>query len=153
MMNATGPVEVIAMRFYLCVAATAVLSLSAGADDPKKDAEAKSVRELDVKFAGGTAGKPTEPTVISTDDELAKAVADKDAVAAVRKAVDFGKEKVLYFRWAGSGADKLAFTVDTSEKGRAVTFTYTPGRTRDLRQHGKLFALPKDAKFEVKTQR
>jgi hypothetical protein len=152
-MKTTSPLEAIAMRFCFCVAVTAALSLSAGAGDPKKDSEAKAVRELDVKAAGGAAGKPAEPMVIATDEELAKAVDDHDVLAAIRKAVDFGKEKVVYFRWAGSGMDKLGFTVDSSEKMPAVKFTFTPGKTRDLRQHGKLFALPKDAKFEVKTQR
>ncbi|HJZ92402.1 MAG TPA: hypothetical protein VKE40_16115 [Gemmataceae bacterium] len=141
------------MRFCFCVAVTATLSLAAEADDPKKDPEAKAAREIDVKAAGGVAGKPTEPTVIATDEELAKSIDNKDALAAIRKAVDFSKDKVLYFRWAGSGMDKLGFTVDSGEKMPMVKFTYTPGKTRDLRQHGKLFAMPKDAKFEVKTQR
>ena len=80
---------------------------------------------------------------------MAKAIKDEAAVAAVKKAVDFEKEQVVYFAWSGSGQDKLTFAAAGEQKGPDVIFTYAPGRTRDVRMHKKLFALPKDAKFKV----
>ena len=39
----------------------------------------------------------------------------------------------------------MAFSVEKDK----VTFTRTPGRTRDLRQHAKLYAIPKGSKYEM----
>jgi hypothetical protein len=108
------------------------------------------VRALDVKVEAPAKGRVVQPAAIRSADELAKAIADDAAVAAVKKAVDFAKEQVVYFAWAGSGQDKITFE---SSGGAAptVTFTYAPGRTRDIRAHARLFALPKDATYKVVT--
>jgi hypothetical protein len=60
--------------------------------------------------------------------------------------VDFAKEKVAVFAWAGSGQDKVAAG---EVKDKTAVFTYTRGLTRDLRQHVKIFAVPKDAEVKV----
>jgi hypothetical protein len=129
--------------------ALAVLALAAGvsAAEPKEVA----VRALDIKVDAPAKGRPTEPTAITSAEELAKAIPDEAAVAAVKKAVDFHLEKVVYFAWSGSGQDKVTFPTTTGAKGPEVTFTYTPGRTRDFRPHVKLFVLPKDATYKVLT--
>jgi len=106
------------------------------------------VRALDVKI-DGVAARFGEPTVIANDEQLAKAIKDEAAAADVKKAVDFKIEKVVYFAWSGSGQDKLTFTTADGKQGPEVTFTYTPGRTRDIRKHTKLFAVPKDATFKI----
>jgi hypothetical protein len=133
------------VRYRICLS---VLALTAGlfAADPKE----APVRALDVKVEGSAKGRATEPVVIRSADELAKAITDEAAVAAIKKAVDFEKEQIVYFAWSGSGQDKITFA---SLDGAAplVTFTYTPGRTRDFRPHTKLFALPKAATCKVVT--
>jgi len=122
--------------------------LFAGA--PIMGEEKKSaVRALDVKIEGVAPAKFGEPTIIASDEELAKAIKDEAAAAEVKKAVDFKTEKVLYFAWSGSGQDKLTFTTVEGKKGPEVTFTYAAGRTRDIRTHAKLFAIPKDGTFKI----
>lgn len=121
--------------------------VSNAAPDPKKDAKPATVRVLDVKLDGEAKGKATEPTVITSAEELAKAIKDAAAIEAIQKAVDFKKEQVLLFQWAGSGQDKITFDLGEGDKASEVTFAYKRGLTRDLRQHKKLFVLPKDAKY------
>ncbi|HKB06384.1 MAG TPA: hypothetical protein VKD90_29585 [Gemmataceae bacterium] len=134
-----------AVRYSISVS---VLALTAAtlAGEPKEG----TVRALDVKVERPAKGRVTQPVAIRSADEMAKAIADEAAVAAVKKAVDFEKEQVVYFSWSGSGQDKITFE---SSGGAAptVTFTYTPGLTRDLRPHARLFALPKDATYKVVT--
>ena len=113
--------------------------------DPKTDDKGMVVRALDVKIEGPAKGRPTEPTVIRSPEELAKAIPDEAAVAAVKKVANFEKEHVIYFAWSGSRQDKITFTVQNGKAGPEVTFTYAPGLTRDVRPHQKLFALPKGA--------
>lgn len=86
-----------------------------------------------------------DPVKLATAEDLAKAVEDKDAREAIAKQVDLKGEYLLLFRWAGSGQDK----VEMAEKDGEVTFTYVRGRTRDLRNHAKLFALPAKATYKV----
>jgi len=135
------------MRILLCTLAF-VISIGNAAPDPKKDAKPATVRVLDVKLEGEAKGKATEPTVITSAEELAKAIQDAAAVEAIQKEVDFKKEQVLFFQWAGSGQDKITFDLGEGDKASEVTFSYKRGLTRDLRQHKKLFVLPKDTKFK-----
>lgn len=115
-------------------------------DDTKKDED--GVREIDLKDVklGEAKGKVSEPTKITSEDELKKALGD-DAAKAIK--ADFKKEYLLLFQWAGSGGDKLTEASETKDKKTTVTFTLTPGRTRDLRQHFHLFAVPTDAEWKV----
>lgn len=108
-----------------------------------------AVRALDVKIEGAVSSKFGDPTVIADEEQLAKAIKDESAIAAIKKVVDFKTEKVLYFAWSGSGQDKLTFTTADGKNAPEVTFTYTPGKTRDVRPHKKLFALAKDAPFKI----
>lgn len=130
------------MRSLLTVAvAVAVCGLTTAADEKKPEA----VREIelkDAKLPAKEGGKWTEPTKITSEDELKKAVGE-EAAKAVK--VDFKKEKLLLFRWAGSGQDKLSHSVEMMEGKTTVLFSLTPGRTKDLRQHAHLFAVPADA--------
>lgn len=137
------------MRVFTLLIICGVVGAGFGAPDPKKGDKAPKVREIDVAVPGPAKGKATEPTVITNADELSKAIGDEDAIAAIQKAVDFKSEQIVYFAWAGSGQDKIAFAVEDGKKGPEVQFTYTRGMTRDLRQHKKLFALSKDATFKV----
>jgi|GEM_PF-2143912 len=125
-----------------------IVATGQAAPDSTKNAKAATVRALDVKLDGEAKGKATEPTVIGSAEELGKAIKDAAAVEAIQKAVDFKVEQVLYFQWAGSGQDKLTFDFGEGDKATDVTFSYKRGLTRDLRQHKKLFVLPKDSKYK-----
>jgi hypothetical protein len=131
-----------------CSVSGFVLSLTASAlaAQPKESA----ARALDVKVERPAKGRVSQPVTIRSADELAKAIMDETAVAAVKKAVEFEKEQLVYFAWSGSGQDKISFE-PTAGAAPTVTFTYTPGRTRDIRPHARLFALPKDATYKVVT--
>ena len=108
----------------------------------------KLVREVELKGAkleSKKGAKPGEPVKITSKDELAKAVEDKDTADAIAKAVDFGKEYALIFTWSGSGGDKLGAATEKD----AVVFTMTRGRTKDLRMHAHVFAVAKDAEWSM----
>ena len=139
---------------YLC--ALAVCSVAAfvvsAADEKKPDAAKKdeaAVREIDlkdVKVPKKEGAKWAEPTVFKSEDDLKKAFGD-DAVKAMK--VDFKKEYLALFQWAGSGQDKLSHAVETKDGKTTVTSTLTPGRTKDLRQHAHLIAVPVGAEWKA----
>ncbi len=131
------------MRTAACFVALIPLALLAA---PTRDESV--VRPIEIKLPGEQKGKPTEPTTITSKKELEKAVTDETAQGVLAKAVDFDKEKIVLFTWAGSGQDKVNHMVSDA-KPVEITFTYAPGRTRDLRQHSKAFAVPKDAKVTI----
>jgi hypothetical protein len=130
-----------------------VLALGVGlvvgvrAAEPAKD-DKQAVRELKDVQLKPTAKDVNKPTEVKTADEAAK-LFDKDTLEKVKKEVDFGKEKLLCFDWSGSGQDKLAFQVEKDKDAPLVVFTFTPGRTRDLRMHSHVFVLPADAKWRL----
>jgi len=134
------------------LAAWALIVPSAGADDAKKDDTKKdAVRKIDLtgfkaERARGTVEKPLE---INSAEDLARTFTDKEIQERIKKDVNFETEKLLFFAWAGSGGDKLAFTVEKGSDAPVVMFTHTPGLTRDLRQHFLLYAMPKKATFKV----
>ncbi len=110
--------------------------------------QAEEMKEIALKgmIERETDGRVDKPAVLNTAEELEKALAQKDLAEQVLKQVDFTKQKLVFFAWAGSGQDRLH---GSSEKD-VVTFNYQQGRTRDLRQHFHLFAIPKDATFTLK---
>lgn len=128
------------------ILAVMILAAPTLAADDKSVVKELPTKELKVTPARG--GKATEPTEIKSADDLAKNPTLKDAADDVKKLVNFEKEKLLVFAWAGSGQDKVAVTGETKDGKTAVTVTYTPGLTRDLRQHVKLFVVPKDAEIK-----
>lgn len=104
------------------------------------------VRELaiaEAKFEPKEKAKASEPTKITSKEELAKAIPDKDTTAGIANAVDFEKEYILLFQWAGSGGDKLLMTAENEE----ITFSVKRGLTKDLRQHAHVLAVAKGAKW------
>src|SRR5262249_25095486 len=89
-------------------------------------------------------GQADKPTEITSDEELAKAFPREEARAKIKKEVDFTRQKLVFFAWSGSGQDKLSFKAGNGEKP-GITFTYEPGRTKDLRPHIHLYSVPRDA--------
>ncbi len=128
----------------VCVVA---FGMSAAADEAAKADKDALVREIDLKGLKllEAKGMVEKPTVITSEEELKKAIPDEDAQQQIKKDVDFSKQTVLYFAWAGSGQDSLTFKEEKTNKGLAIVFTYQPGRTRDLRRHSKVIVIPKDA--------
>ena len=114
------------------------LGLSAGEVGKLREIDAKGVK---VDFEKGRVSKPK---VIASADDLDKAIPEADAI---KKQVNFTKEKLLLFAWGGSGGDKL--TPKLSDEGKTAVFTFKAGLTRDFRRHVHLFALPKNAEFKL----
>jgi len=118
--------------------------------DPK-DPKAPRAREIVVEGVRVEArGQASRPTKVTSAEELAKLIGDKEALGKVLKVVDLKKEYLLVFAWAGSGGDKIALKeVSKGADGPVAVFTYTRGLTRDLRQHQKLFAIPNGTSFKI----
>jgi len=138
---------------YLCALALCGLAAFVMADDKQTDATKKDeggVRQIELKDVkvpqAKQDAKVTEPMKITTQDELKKAFGE-DGAKAIK--VDFTKEQLVLFQWGGSGGDKLTPTIDSKDGKTTVTFTMTPGRTKDLRQHAHLFAIPTGAECKV----
>ncbi|MDW8222211.1 MAG: hypothetical protein RMJ82_04595 [Gemmatales bacterium] len=89
------------------------------------------------------------PVVITDAEGLAEAFPDKGSQEAIAGQVDFRKEKLLFFRWAGSGGDRLTPKVQRGKENIVVVFHLSPGLTDDLRRHFYLFALPRGVKWKV----
>jgi hypothetical protein len=113
--------------------------------DPK-DPKAPKAREITVKGLPTERGRLGKPEKMTTEAEMKKVVLDESAQKEISKQVNFKKEYLLLFRWAGSGGDRVTFTTD---KNGDVTFAFKRGLTRDLRMHSKLFAVPKDNKYKL----
>jgi RNA polymerase sigma factor (sigma-70 family) len=92
------------------------------------------------------------PTTITNPEELAKIFPEKDWQAKITgQGLDFAKEQLLFFAWAGSGADKLAVRVDQNMQGPVVVFSYSTGKTKTLASHLHLYAVAKGVRwrFEI----
>ena len=89
-------------------------------------------------------GSARRPRVIRSQAEAAAYFAAED-LARLSREVDFSRQSVLLFAWKGSGQDSLEAVLD----GAAVRFTYIPGRTRDLREHHRVFVLRSDLAWSL----
>ena len=94
-------------------------------------------------------GDVTKPSEIKSAEELAKSpLFGAGAADKLTKQVDFAKQKLVVFAWSGSGQDKITGEFTTG-KGPLAQFGYTPGETRDLRQHFVVFAVDKKAEVRA----
>jgi hypothetical protein len=114
------------------------------ADNPepkgKTPPKPRQIKMEGLPTSEGVFGKPAK---IASPKELEKTIADKGVRQKIAKQVDFKKEYLLLFRWAGSGGDRVSVTVDKGKKGDVARFEYKSGLTRDLRRHAILYAVPK----------
>jgi hypothetical protein len=113
-------------------------------DPEPPDPAAAKPRELNVTgltISPKEVARPKAEKITSAKD-LEEAVADKAAREKIAKQVNFAKEYLLLFRWAGSGGDKLAFELKKEDGREDAVFQLKPGLTRDYRRHVKLFAIP-----------
>jgi hypothetical protein len=83
---------------------------------------------------------------IATQEELVK-VFGEDGAKAIK--VDFTKEYLLLFQWSGSGGDRISSKTEMQDGKSNVTFTYTAGLTKDLKQHTALFGMPAGSTYKV----
>ena len=119
------------------------------------DKPAVGVREISGLKPGGpanTRGSANKPTVIKEKAGVTKSFSDKATQEKVLKEVNFEKEILLVFRWAGSGQDRIAASGKKTDKGIEVVFGYSRGLTRDLRRHFRVYAVAKDAKWKVENK-
>ena len=131
------------MRTWILSLVVCILVLTSGS---QAEDRTQPVREFDVSgLKVIRRNDVTKPLFLGSADELPKAIKDVDAVARLKKAVDFEKEKLALFTWSGSGQDQLTFAVQDDR----VIFQYTQGRTKDLRQHTRLFVMPKDWTYNI----
>jgi hypothetical protein len=121
---------------------TLCLMVAFPADPEPTDPKVKP-REIVVGKAA-PAERAMKTAKITSADDFAKQFG-KDAADELAKLVNFKAEYVVVFAWSGSGGDKMEMTTD----GKKATFTRKFGLTRDLRQHLKVFALPKDFTYET----
>ena len=96
-------------------------------------------------FEGGGWKKPLK---IESAKQLADHF-DKKSVADLEKIVDFDQQVMLVFAWRGSGQDELSYVVAESYPEQ-VTFSHQKGRTRDLREHVKIYVLRKNVRWSVR---
>ena len=89
----------------------------------------------------------SKPVVIYSVDEITKYFDAKNS-ANLKSKVDFSQQEVLVFAWRGSGQDRIEYEVLESFPEQ-IRFIYRRGRTRDLRQHFKIFVVRSDVKCIV----
>ena len=145
------------MRACAMFAAFAVGSLAVADDKKDKEKDKPAVKEIatkDLKLAPPKMGRATEPTTVKTAEELKKNPVVGAAAETITKQIDFEKQSLLVFAWAGSGRDTITASIGAdSDKKPIVYVEYIRGKTRDLRQHVRLFAVPKDLKVVVEMGR
>lgn len=92
-----------------------------------------------------TIDKLNSPIVLTSMEEALKHLTR----ASMEKInVDFNKQQIVIFAWKGSGQDRL-MGLHPGGKGAMTNFHYAPGRTRDLRTHTAIYALPKGSSVKV----
>ena len=115
--------------------------------DPANHAPITELKDLRAEEAVFTDASRTKPVVLKSLKNGAKYF-DKEALAAISKAVDFEKQIVLLFSWKGSGQERLQYVVKESFPEQ-IMFSYKAGRTRDLRPHVKVYVLRSNVKWTI----
>ena len=112
--------------------------------------EKPAVREIPSRdiFNAATAAKPfpvTEPKVYASFAEINMTrIFTASGKAAIRKQVDFDKEKVVLFFWSWAGGDKIVPVAD-----KPGSFIYSSTGVGKGGFGDKIFVLPKDAEIKV----
>lgn len=108
----------------------------------------KQVQGVMANEAAFTASGSSKPIAIKSEKDAAAYFAEGE-LAKLKKEVDFSKQIVVLFAWSGSGQDKIEYTIAESFPEQ-IRFTYTPGRTRDLRQHVGVYVLRANVTWSAK---
>jgi len=118
---------------------------------PGPAAQIPPIKELDKlspKRNALEASSVRKPLLLRSAKDAAEYFAEGE-LAKLNQQVDFAQQFVLLFGWRGSGQDRLESVVAESYPEQ-VSFTYKPGRTRDLREHVRVYALRSNVKWSVK---
>jgi hypothetical protein len=91
----------------------------------------------------------TPPVVISSQQQLVRAVPDQAAREAIAKATDWDRQQLLMFSWSGSGQDRLVAEPEVVGGRTRVEFRFRFGLTDDYRPHQVLLAVPQDANWDI----
>jgi hypothetical protein len=124
---------------------------TAPATAPATAAAILPIRELQGITANESAfnvSGSTKPLVLKSEKDATDYFSKED-LAKLTKQVDFKSQIVLLFAWQGSGQDKLDYTVAESYPEQ-IKFSFTPGRTKDLRTHMNLYVLRSNVVWSVK---
>lgn len=89
-----------------------------------------------------------KPLVLTSEKDAAEYF-EGDELAKLTKLVDFGKQVAVIFVWRGSGQDRIEVAIAESYPEQ-VFFNYRPGRTRDLREHVRGYALRSNVTWSVR---
>ena len=111
------------------------------------DAPIKEIEGLKLKIPTPDLGGVQKPLMIRSKDEAASYF-DLKSLATIKNEVDFSKQKVLLFVWRGSGQDRLPYVVLESFPEQ-IRFSHQRGRTRDLREHFRVFIVRANVKCSV----
>ncbi len=111
------------------------------------DTPIKEIRELELKIDAFKLAGLEKPLVIQSAAEAATYF-DAKNLAALKNKVDFSKQEVLLFAWRGSGQDRIKFVVLESFPEQ-IHFSSQRGRTKDLRQHLKVFIVRSNVKCSI----
>ena len=104
----------------------------------------KELTGLSAKETTFQTGRPLQAKVIRSQKEASELLSDTSAAELARQ-VDFAKESVVLFAWKGSGQDRLK----ASTLNHQTVFSLEPGRTRDLREHVRAYALAKNTHWAI----
>ena len=137
------------MTRLLAVAALFAVATLTPADEKKASPAITDIANVKGDKIETEKGKATEPTTVSSEKELEKAIPDEATRKRVAKLVDFKEQKLLVFAWQGSGQDKLTYVVAESYPEQLM-FTYTVGKTFDLHSHVKLYVVRNNIRVSVK---
>lgn len=129
------------MKTLLLLTITATNLLAGQTVDDKKAPREIAVQEF--RFVHPGRGQATTPVRIDKAEQLQAVLLDAEQRKALLEKVDLQKDYLLLFRWSGSGQDQIRVTAIQGKQGPEVAITYQRGLTRDLRQHVKLFAVPR----------
>jgi len=128
----------------LLCAAIAVVSACEPATPAVRELDKKNVKLVAREYDGDNG-------VIETPEELAKSkLFEGDASRdAIKKQVDFEKEKIVVVVWQGSSSSWVTTTV--SKDGKKVSFNVVTANPAlaDYRPHIHAFVVPKDMSVEV----
>ena len=109
----------------------------------------KEIKKLNVTKDAYDSKRAADKAILIKDEKTAKKYFDEDNLKKLMENVDFENQHVLVFAWQGSGQDKLTFEVAESYPEQ-ISFTLTRGRTRDLRQHKRIFVIRSNVKWGTK---
>lgn len=136
------------LPLFLAATLTAALTAALATAEPERALPAIKTVDIQPNAAAFRTGADRhQPHVLRSAEDAGKYFSE-EALAKLKKAVDFDRQFVLVFAWRGSGQDKLDYQILESYPEQ-IRFLITPGRTRDLRPHTHVFALRKNVRWRV----